>query len=258
MKKRYWTIGHRLPSYFSTPLFGDRQRFGREIQRSDPDWVNWQSFYMNFYQNTQKRGIGKIINDAGYRILRSINMDSKRVVEIGPGIIPHMQFWNGKPSHYTIIDNQQELLDLSGAILGSAQIPFSCYLTDSHLLPAQDGQFDVVISFYALEHLQPLDAYLIELKRILRPNGILIGAIPAEGGLAWGLGRYFTTRRYVKKHTSFSLDKIICWEHPNYSEEILQKLDGDFQVVHRKFWPSKLPMIDINLIISFIYQQRDE
>jgi len=258
MTKKYWSLGNRLPEFLSVPLFGDRQRFGRAIQDSDADWQDWQTFYMDFYENTQKRGVGKLVNDAGYRILRFLDLDGKYVVEIGPGALPHLRFWNGKPGHYAIVDNQHRLLDISGSILESAGVPYSCHLTDAHLLPVQDGQADVVISFYSLEHLYPLQNYLDELKRILRPGGILVGAIPTEGGMAWGLGRFLTTRPYVLKHTSFNLDKIICWEHPNFAEYILRKLDDDFLGVHRGYWPLLFPLIDFNLIISFIYRKRDE
>jgi len=256
MTKRYWSLGHRIPRFISVPLFGDRQCFGRAIQESDADWQDWQTFYMDFYENTQKRGAGKLVNDAGYRILRSLNLGGKYVVEIGPGVLPHMCFWNGKPAHYAIIDNQQELLERSGNVLEAAKVPYSCHLTDSHLLPVQDGQADVVISFYSLEHLCPLRDFLCEIKRIMRPGGVLIGAIPAEGGIAWGLGRFLTTRRYVMKHTSFSLDKIICWEHPNFADEILTALDDGFHAVRKRYWPSGIPLIDINLVVSFIYRSQ--
>jgi hypothetical protein len=44
-----------------------------------------------------------------------------------------------------------------------------------------------------------IDFFLDDLKRILKTGGKLIFAIPNEGFLAWGLGRYFFTRKYVNK-----------------------------------------------------------
>lgn len=258
LMKKYWSLGHRLPSCLVSPLFGDRKRFGIIVQAGDPDWLNWQDAYMDFYQNTQKQGVGNIVNEAGYRIFNSVDLAGKKVVEIGPGVLPHMRFWNGVPLHYALVDNQQALLDSSAEILAAKGIAFSCHLTDSYELPFETHQFDMVISFYSLEHLNPLHLYLTEFKRILSPNGVLLGAIPAEGGLAWGLGRYLTSRQYLRKNSSVNYDKIICWEHPNFAEKIMQMLDDEFKPVHRAYWPIGLPSVDLNLIISFAYRRGQE
>ncbi len=255
---RYISFGHRLPQFVATRLFGDRQRFGLTIQEDDHDWVAWQDFYLNFYQTTQKQGIGKIVNDAGYKILQKIDLNRKSILELGPGVLPHAHFWVGQPREYTIVDNLQHLLDESAAILNSKHVPNNCILINDHKLPLPSELFDVVISFYSLEHLNPLDQYLDELKRVLVPGGLLIGAIPAEGGLAWGLGRYMTSRHFIKQNSSINPDKIICWEHPNFAETILAALDEKFVNVRKEFWPFFPALIDINLVVSFIYKRIDK
>jgi SAM-dependent methyltransferase len=150
---------------------------------------------------------------------------------------------------------QQELLDQSKRLLEEKNILVQSYLLDSHKLPVPNQQFAIVISFYSLEHLHPLDLYLSEMRRVLRPGGLFVGAIPTEGGLAWGAGRFLTSRRYIKRNSSINPDKIICWEHPNFTEDILMELDTEFDVVRKVFWPFPLPLIDLNLIVSFVYQR---
>ena len=59
-----------------------------------------------------------------------------------------------------------------------------------------------------MEHVYELDSYVKELKRVLKPGGLLVGSVPTEGGIAWGIGRYLTSRRYVRKNMSFDYDKI--------------------------------------------------
>jgi SAM-dependent methyltransferase len=252
---RYWTMGHRLPPRIAAYLFGNRTRFGLEIQEQDVDWQTWQTFYLQFYQQTQKQGIGAIVNNAGYTILRYINMQHKHILEVGPGVLPHINFWNGKPDKYSIVDINQTLLERSMQVLQSQSIHATAYLSHSIQFPLEDQQVDAIFSFYSLEHLYPLHPHLEEMKRVLKPEGLLVGAIPAEGGLAWGSGRFLVSRRYIKKHTTINPDKIICWEHPNYAETILHGLDHHFERVFITFWPFAVPLIDLNLVVSFVYKK---
>jgi SAM-dependent methyltransferase len=256
MKRPYLTLGHRLPAFLANPLFGDRCRFGLKIQKDDPDWQEWQEFYLKFYENTQKKGIGKKINDVGYEILRRVDLTGKKLLEVGPGNLPHRRFWNGKPSHYTVVDVNQGFVDHSMQILKYEGVAASSFVLSAYDLPFENESFDLLLSFYSLEHLHPLERYLAQFRRVLRPGGLLVGAIPCEGGLAWGGGRLITSRRYIKSNSDINPDKIICWEHPNYAHHVLRMLSDFFESVWTLFWPLRVPWIDFNLICSFVYRNR--
>ena len=118
-----------------------------------------------------------------------------------------------------------------------------------------DERFDIILSFYSMEHLYPLETYLNSMLKILRPGGLLLGAIPTEGGLGWGLGRYLTSRRWLKKRTKVNLQKVICWEHPNFAEGVLKMLDKKMTRKQISFWPLLVPSIDLNLVVRFIYKK---
>lgn len=211
---------------------------------------------MSFYNETQKQSVGKTINDAGYRILQDFSLAGKRVLEIGPGTLPHERFWNGKPAHYTLVDLNADMLSASREKLQASGTPFSELKVERDplgKLPFADNSFDVVISFYSLEHLYPLEPHVKEMHRVLRPGGIFAGGIPSEGGLAWGAGRFLTSRRWLKRNTGINPDKLICWEHPNFADHILATLDQFFVPAKHRYWPLRVPSIDINLIVSFIY-----
>jgi len=252
MTRHYWSLGYRLPPFLAIPLFGDRQRFGLEKNENDPDWLEWQEFVQVFYQKTQKQGVGKIVNDAGYGILRFVDLNGKKVLEVGPGSLPHRRFWNGKPVYYEVLDIRQEFIDQSLQVLARESFPATSHLCSSPDFPLEAESVDVILSFYSLEHLSPLDEYVKELKRILRPGGLLVGGIPCEGGLAWGAGRFFTSRPFILRNSGINPDKIYCWEHPNFAKDILQVVESHFKLLRTRFWPFHFPLIDLNLICSFI------
>ena len=252
-------LGHRLP-FVQVPLFGDRRTFGLQANRQDPMWDAWEEACADFYEASQRSGLGKAVNNAGYRILGQFNFTGKTVVEIGPGFAPHLPFFETKPSHYILADIRPEFLENAAEQLTGMGISCETHLIDPkmpHKLPLNNATVDVVLTFYSLEHLYPLQPFLDEYCRILRPGGHVVGAIPSEGGLAWGLGRYLTSRRWLKRNTSINPDKLICWEHPNFADHILQLLGASFKYERLAYWPLRVPLIDPNLVISFIATMKE-
>jgi SAM-dependent methyltransferase len=254
----YFTVGYRLPKFFSTPLFGDRERFGLKIQADDPCWSEWQKTYLDFYFLNQKQSIGKIVNDAGYKVMSKLDMTGKRILEIGPGEISHIDNWNSIPDIYIVADVKPEMLERTAAKLKTRGIPYLTrllQLSDFVKLPFESEEFDLIISFYTFEHLYSFADYLTEILRVMKQRGKLIGAIPCEGGFSWGIGRFLTTRRWLKKKTKINPDKIICWEHPNFADTILNTLDSKMSRLYLSYWPFGMHVIDLNLIIKFIYEK---
>jgi ubiquinone/menaquinone biosynthesis C-methylase UbiE len=242
-----------LPNRIKIPLFGDRIKFGKTPSSNDDDWNQWvSSFYYTFYKETQKRGVSDLVNHAGYKILSKLNLTNKTVLEIGPGDLPHVNNWKGRPDSYYIADIREEFLKQSRKKLDDLSITNRSFLLEQPKIPLNNGSIDLIIGFYVLEHLNPLKDYLNEFLRILKPDGFLIGGIPTEGGLAWGLGRYFSSRKYILQHSKFDPDKIICWEHPNLAPDILILLLNSFKPVQINYWPFRIKLLDLNLIISFI------
>lgn len=255
-------VRNLLPGSLSSVLWGNRKKWGLTVKGDDSCWQEWEKTYLAFYSANQRAGVGTLVNEAGYRIMSRIEMAEKTVLEIGPGDIRHVAYWRSPhPSRYILADVQQEMLEKGAQKLADAGVASSSILLerDSATLPLPDDSVDIVVSFYSLEHIYPLAPYLTEIHRVLRKGGTVIGAIPAEGGLAWGGGRFLTSRRWFKRNTTIDPDKIICWEHPNFADEILDDLGRLFFRRRTSYWPFPfMPLLDMNLVIRFIYEKRDK
>ena len=70
-----------LPNFINKRLFGDRLRHGLKIKKYDKDWIKWEKNYELFHFKTQKKGIGKFVNDQGYKIIKEINLNNKVILE---------------------------------------------------------------------------------------------------------------------------------------------------------------------------------
>jgi SAM-dependent methyltransferase len=250
-------VARFLPQKIAVPLFGDRKTYGTKPDENDSDWKAWQEEMMNIYTTLQKQGVGKIVNDAGYKILSTVALEGMTVCEIGPGSLPHRQFWNGTPKKFIAVDINEAFLEQSK---NNANCPFLGIgvRPDQRTVPLADESVDLIFSFYSLEHLNPLSDYLDEYCRILKPGGRFIGAVPNEGGLAWGLGRALTSRRWVHKHTNINFDKIICWEHSNFVDTIMEELDKRLTRKKITLFPSiRFFGHNTTLLTRFIYQKAE-
>ena len=241
-----------LPRAARSVLWGDREQWGLAVKEEDPCWIEWQRTYGEFYAANQRQGVGGSVNDAGYRVMQNVDLTGKTVLEIGAGDIRHLKYLKGKPKEYIIADVSEEMMGFAADKLTEKGIPYeSVFVARNQALPIESSSIDVVVSFYSLEHLHPLADYLEDMHRVLKPGGLLIGAVPSEGGLAWGLGRMLTTRRWFKRNTNIDPDKIICWEHPNYADQLFAEMDRLFVRKNVQFWPLGVPLMDINLVLSF-------
>jgi len=256
---RHFTLGYKLPRMLSVPLFGDRQRYGQTPLPGDPCWREWLSIYEKFYLATQHEGVRKIVNHSGYKVMRLLDLSGKSILEIGPGTIAHMPWWRGWPARYDLFDVNEGMMAEAVKVLATKSIAYETYLrspSDEVALPFPPAHYDVIVSFYSLEHLHPLDRYVAEITRILKPGGHVIGAIPCEGGIGWGLGRLLTTRRWLIKNSTIDPDKWVCWEHPNFADAIVASLDAFLERAHVSCFPFFfLPLIDPNLILRFLYRK---
>ncbi|MEW6277578.1 MAG: class I SAM-dependent methyltransferase [Candidatus Eremiobacterota bacterium] len=242
-----------LPDWLFAQLFGDRRRHGLRARKDDGDWERWLERFPEIYTASHNPGtLEAWVNRQGYRVLGDLDCSGKMVAEVGPGAGYHLDFLRGAPSRYTALDVAADFFPILEQRLSARGTRF----VGHHLqhfepqLPLETHSQDILLSFYSLEHLYPLPEWLDELHRVVRPGGLLVGAIPAEGGLAWGAGRWLTSRRTFRNRWGLDLLKLICWSHVNMCDEIMARLRR-WGPCSEDRWPFSWLPYDLNLLIRF-------
>jgi len=108
------------------------------------------------------------------------------VLDAGCGVgYGSAEFTPEPPARYLGVDRSVGAIRLARRQYGA---PGRLFLAGNvGALPFADGQFDVVLSFEVVEHLEEVDRYFAELRRVLQPGGTCVVSTPNKRWLSDGL-----------------------------------------------------------------------
>lgn len=217
----------------------------------DPMWLRWQAeaprIYEEVYYSTNL--VVTHINEIGHTIAeKPFGADTyfPQVLEVGAGTGKHLEAVRHRFDAYYVTDISKGHLEKAKTRWASK--PGLVFQEeDATKLSFKDGTFDRLISIYNLEHLPRPDLVVQEWRRVVKPGGTLTIGIPAEGGVAWRLGRFLTTRPAFAKH-GLDLDYIIAREHVNTCVSLACFLRHYLRVEKETWYPLRIPLVDVNLL----------
>jgi SAM-dependent methyltransferase len=170
-----------------------------------------------------------------------------RTLEIGAGLGSHLVHERLDRQEYHALELRENVL----AVLKRRYPAVHATLGDiEQRTPFPDAFFDRVIVVHVLEHLCNLPAALDEIRRVLKPTGILSVVAPCEGGFAYSLARRISAQRMFEKEYGSSYRWFIEREHVNTYDEVLEELTGRFTLTHERRWPLPGLPIAVNLIVG--------
>ncbi|MBC5841435.1 class I SAM-dependent methyltransferase [Flavobacterium sp. F-380] len=114
------------------------------------------------------------------------------------------------------VDIDQEVIDLSSTKYKNENLSFLRGSTD--LIPLDDNSVDVLISFETIEHHDKHHEMFIEIKRVLKPDGILIMSSPDK--------KYYSD---LNKNNPFHVKELYLEEFTNLANEYFQTTTVYFQ-----------------------------
>lgn len=72
----------------------------------DPSWQYWQFSYINFYNKKQRVEVSNRVNDVGYIVMSSNDLNDNQVLKIFASCIRHIKCWQGKLKEYLLGTSQ--------------------------------------------------------------------------------------------------------------------------------------------------------
>ena len=172
---------------------------------------------------------------------------SYRTIEIGAGLGEQLAYEDLSRQDYTCVEMRAEMAStIEDRYPSVTTLVGDC----QQRLPLDDASFDRAIAVHVLEHLPDLPRALDEVHRLLRPGGRLSIVIPCDPGLVYGIGRRFTAQREFEKRYKLPYEIFIKREHINAPAEILELVRERFDVEHRRFFPLRVPIVDLNVCMG--------
>lgn len=212
------------------------------------DLEKWQKAYLDLMDHVNT-GITGFIQKLGHKKIHKLckNYLNAKILEIGCGYCHHLKYATNKYNNYIGLDIREDFLKE----VRKRYPEISVITGDAKKIPFNSEQFDVVLSIYNLEHIKDLDLCFLEIKRILKKDGIIIVGLPLEGGFLYNLGREFTTKPYMEKKYKIDYDAIIKYEHCNEIWDILPLLKKYFVIEKTYFIPFGIKTFHLNAIVVF-------
>lgn len=121
------------------------------------------------------------------------------------------------------VDISDEAISYANSNYKSPNLSFTCIETIELLpLPFMDKEFDVVISFQVIEHIEDTDNYLKQIHRVLKPGGQLIIVTPDRSTRLFSFQKPWNMW-HVKEYTRESLAEVVS---PYFREKENLKMGG--------------------------------
>ena len=178
----------------------------------------------------------------------------KKILEIGAGTSPHINYLNDDYEKYFFLENSKfSIKFLKKRFKKNKKIHYKLY--SGKKIPFKANYFDRVIISHVLEHIPHPENFIEEMMKKLKPGGKLSISLPCDPGFLWRFGRFFLRIFSVQKELGISkkeYDYMIATEHINSIFNLISILKYKFSknIVSEYYLPFRIKIIDFNLFYN--------
>ena len=203
--------------------------------------------FMQLWHEILPKKYGRIEEfNHGY-VARLLHEQGSKTLEIGAGLGEHAKFEELRTQDYYCLEYRESFCEQLRNKMPKNRV----FCGDIQKRQAwSDGFFDRVIAIHVLEHLPDLPKALEEICRLLKDGGVFDVVIPCEGSLLYSLARKVSAERVFVKNFKMDYLPIILNEHVNTYSEIHRLLVQGFSVQKSEFFPFRVPIADMNLVVG--------
>lgn len=227
-------------------------KWPKQLPRLTSEQVRIKDDFMQHWHEVlpQRYGIIEKFNH-GYSVRPSPH--GGRVLEVGAGLGEHIAWEDLANLEYYALELRPEM----AAVIRRRYASVTVIEGDCQKrIDLPDQYFDRALAIHVLEHLPNLPAAIREVHRLLKPTGEFLAVIPCEGGLAYSLARRISAQRIFEKRYRMRYDWFIQSEHINVPDEIRAELKPYFDTVDVTYFPLKVPVTTLNLVIGMRMKRR--
>lgn len=133
---------------------------------------------LDFEERTPYSAVEASIHLNRYAMAKSF-CQNKRVLDAACGA-GYGSFLLKKWGAETVVglDIDEQTIEKANKVFGSSGIDFQCHTVEK--LPFPDFSFDLIVSFETIEHLDHPEEFLKEIRRVLKPGGVIIISCPND------------------------------------------------------------------------------
>lgn len=210
---------------FCSSLYGELQSEGAS------------GWYVGVSHKALERGLGPLPANA-------------RILEIGGNLGEHCKYVEHDYAEYVVTDYRE--VDFTPI---NERIRFE--VADAEHLPFPDRSFDRILVTCVLHHLPNPERALEEMRRVVRPGGVVSITLPCDPGMLYRLGKVVGPYRSIKKRGAPIDPRYFHYsQHRNHYPGLVSLIDKVFapDIVKQRSWPLPIPIWNLNLFS--IYQVR--
>ncbi len=212
------------------------------------------------YNEYQERGsVGFLMNICHKNLetdfkREEIKKRTKRILEIGAGTSPHINYLDYDYEKYFFLENSKFSVQyLKKKFRNNKKIFYKLY--SGKKIPFKSNYFDRIIISHVLEHVPNPEEFIEEMVKKLKPGGKLSISLPCDPGFLWRSGRFFLKLLSVKKKLGISkkeYDYMIATEHINSIFNLISILKYKFSknIQSEYYLPFKIKIVDFNLFYN--------